>query len=293
MRKISTSQFIEKAVAKHGDKYDYSKTKYTSAKTKVIITCPEHGDFLQTPNNHTSGNGCPTCSGNAKLTTYGFIEKARNVHGDKYDYSESECVSYISKIKIKCPTHGLFMQNYDNHLSGRGCRKCGTLEMRKKQRKTVDDFILQSRELHGDNYNYGSVEYVNHNRKVNIECKSHGLFLQTPASHLRGSGCPSCATTCFDSSKPCKLYILVDGEGDKMKIGITSNMRRRMVELRMSTPFTFETLEYFDVEGCVARLVENVLHCFSTSLNLEGFNGSTEWFRYNGDVIRLARQILS
>lgn len=58
----TTESFIKKAKKVHGDKYDYSKVNYTKSQEKVIIICPEHGEFEQRPNDHLRGKGCPKCN---------------------------------------------------------------------------------------------------------------------------------------------------------------------------------------------------------------------------------------
>lgn len=121
---MKTEEFIAKSREVHGDKYDYSKTVYVNQTTDVVITCPKHGDFLQRPNNHYMGAGCPSCSGNRRLTTEKFIERAKNVHGNKYDYSKVVYVNNKTKVSIICPEHGEFLQSPDKHLQGRGCPGC-------------------------------------------------------------------------------------------------------------------------------------------------------------------------
>lgn len=83
--KLTKEEFIKKAKKIHGDKYDYSKIEYKSAKEKVCIICAEHGEFEQIARNHLQGQGCPMCGGRVKLTAKDFIKKAKEVHGNKYD----------------------------------------------------------------------------------------------------------------------------------------------------------------------------------------------------------------
>ena len=61
MAKLTTEEFIAKAKAVHGDRYDYSKVEYVNSKTKLCIICPKHGDFWQLPSNHLRGHGCVKC----------------------------------------------------------------------------------------------------------------------------------------------------------------------------------------------------------------------------------------
>ena len=106
MKRLTTEEFIEKARAIHGDKYDYSKVVYKTSQEKVIIVCPKHGEFLQRPNCHLNGAGCPKCCNNTKKTAESFIEDARAIHGDKYDYSKVEYVNNKIPVCIICPKHG-------------------------------------------------------------------------------------------------------------------------------------------------------------------------------------------
>lgn len=73
--KLTTSEFVTKAKQRHGDKYNYSRVVYQTAKTKVEIVCHHHGPFLQTPNSHLLGGGCPVCAGNTLNTNNKFDEK--------------------------------------------------------------------------------------------------------------------------------------------------------------------------------------------------------------------------
>ena len=127
-KKHTSELFIEKAIEIHGDSYDYSLVEYVHSKTKVKIVCHKHGWFLQKPNSHLKGKGCPDCGGNKKHTTESFIEKAKAVHGDKYNYSLVEYKNNSEKVTIVCTEHGNFTQAPVNHLSGQncpGCMSCG------------------------------------------------------------------------------------------------------------------------------------------------------------------------
>jgi hypothetical protein len=123
-KSIDTNVFIYKAKEIHGDKYDYSKVVYKTAKTKVCIICPRCGEFWQTPDSHLNKkSGCPICM-NA-MTTEEFIDKARKVHGDKYDYSKTQYNRSFEKVCVICPKHGEFWQTPNTHLVGKGCPQCG------------------------------------------------------------------------------------------------------------------------------------------------------------------------
>jgi hypothetical protein len=121
----SLEEFIKKAKEVHGEKYDYSLVEYNDCKIKIKIVCPAHGVFEQTPDSHIRGAGCPSCSGNKKLTTKEFIKKAKEVHGEKYDYSLTDYKGVDNIIKIVCPIHGIFEQTPYKHVRRKqGCAVC-------------------------------------------------------------------------------------------------------------------------------------------------------------------------
>ena len=129
----------------------------------------------------------------AKLTTEEFIKKAREVHGDKYDYSKVEYVNTRTQVRIVCPEHGEFWQTPQKHLAGQGCEKCFRASLTKRYSLGTDKFIEKANLVHKGFYDYSVVEYVNSHTHVQIICPIHGAFPQEPASHLRGHGCPFCA----------------------------------------------------------------------------------------------------
>jgi 5-methylcytosine-specific restriction endonuclease McrA len=121
----TTEEFIAKAIKRYGDKYDYSKVNYINNKTKVTIICREHGEFLQQPNGHLNGNECIECRGLKPLTKEIFIERAREVHGNVYDYSKVDYINYSTKVIIYCDEHGAFEQTPANHINSKQkCPKC-------------------------------------------------------------------------------------------------------------------------------------------------------------------------
>ena len=123
--KTTVNKFIEQAKKIHGGKYDYSLINYINAKTKIIIICPTHGQFTSTPSSHIhQKTGCSKCSEKYKYTNKEFIDKAKNIHLDRYDYTKVNYKNNYTKITIICPIHGEFKQTPSNHLSGKGCEIC-------------------------------------------------------------------------------------------------------------------------------------------------------------------------
>ena len=111
-----------------------------------------------------------------KSTKEEFIKKAELIHNGKYDYSNVEYVNSQTKVSIICPIHGKFLQTPAMHLSGNGCPKCKAQKQGNIQRKKVEDFVNEAKEIHGDKYDYSKVNYKNTHDKVCILCPKHGEF---------------------------------------------------------------------------------------------------------------------
>lgn len=124
-----------------------------------------------------------------RLTNGEFIEKARRVHGDKYEYTERTYTTSSVPIRVICPLHGEFQQVAGDHLRGFGCSACSG-----KRRLTTDQFIEKAQRVHLGRYDYSRVNYISSNTPVTILCPKHGEFSIKPTFHLYGTqnGCGKC-----------------------------------------------------------------------------------------------------
>jgi hypothetical protein len=180
--KKNTEEFIKRAREVHGDKYDYSKVNYINNRTKVCIICPEHGEFWQTPNKHLSGQHCPYCTLNKKLEKIEFIDKARGIHGNRYDYSKVNYINNRTKVCIICPEHGEFWQTPANHLSNHGCPKCKEKQskLEKEIKKILDEekiiYIFQYKKEWLKFKNQMSLDFYLPDYNIAIECQGEQHF---------------------------------------------------------------------------------------------------------------------
>lgn len=191
--KYTQDQFIEKAKAIHGNKYNYSETLYAGATQKILIKCNYcNKEFLQNAHSHLCGVGCPFCADkktSERLSSNKgrFVEKAKKVHNNKYDYNEVEYKRSDQKVKIFCKQcNHYFLQTPAHHLNGSGCPLCSS-------KLTTAEFIKKAKKIYGDKYSYDQVEYQGSECKVKIFCnKCKKYFEQTPHVHLKGKGCKYC-----------------------------------------------------------------------------------------------------
>ena len=214
----NNESFINDSNIKHNYKFDYTKTNYINTRTKVIITCKEHGDFEQRPQSHLKCQcGCKKCLGIFDKTQNEFINESIKIHGNKFLYDKVNYINTVTKITLICKEHGEFDTKPKTHLKNYGgCPKCS-----ERGKLNTKDFINKSKKIHGNKYDYSQTNYVNNNSIVDIICPKHGLFQQKPKTHISGSGCSLCSDSGFNKSKPGILYyILIDGK--YYKIGITN-----------------------------------------------------------------------
>jgi hypothetical protein len=153
-KRFNIKDFIKKSKKIHGNKYDYSLVDYEGSHKYVKILCPEHGEFKQKPYIHLQGKGCRLCDNKRKSLLYRsntneFIEKSKEIHGNKYDYSLVEYIDSNCPVKIICPEHGIFEQKPSLHLSGRGCKYCksskGELKIMEILESNNIDYIKEKR----------------------------------------------------------------------------------------------------------------------------------------------------
>jgi len=196
--RLIVNDLIEKCNELHNYKYNYNVINYKNAHLKIEATCPIHGSFFITINNHLyNKRGCPSCgfeklSEFRKSNTIAFIKKAIIIHNNKYDYSTVNYISAIDKIKIICLVHGEYWQIPSGHLSGKGCPNCWYKKNSELKTLSTDAFIEKANIVHNHKYNYEKAIYIASIDKVEIICPIHGIFWQIPNSHLMGCGCAKC-----------------------------------------------------------------------------------------------------
>lgn len=189
MRKLNIEEFISRAIKIHGLKYNYSESEYQGMNSKILIICNTcNNKFEQRAADHLSGCDCSFCTGK-NIDTTSFIQKAKSIHNNKYDYSYSVYIHVDEKIEIKCNICNLiFKQTPHDHLDGHGCPKCANC-----YKRTKEEFILEAINVHGNKYDYELSNYINNSNKIIIVCNKCNLkFEQTPHNHLAGQGCPEC-----------------------------------------------------------------------------------------------------
>ena len=190
---LDFEEFKKLASKKHNGKYKYLYEEKVGKRYYVRYSCPLHGEFSQREDMHLEGQGCPICRGTCKHTTKQWIQSAKKIHGDKYDYSKSIYNGAFEEVTITCPIHGDFNQTATSHLRGHGCPVCGKLERDKNRRMAPEEYIKRANEVHNGYYSYDNTVYKTINDTIFVTCPKHGDFPVMASTHLYlKSGCPIC-----------------------------------------------------------------------------------------------------
>lgn len=256
-------KFFTQAPVIHKNKYDYSKCEFYTSSDKAVIICPIHGEFLQSPEVHMRGSGCAECgrlvsSAKQKYKCADFIAAATNTHGDTYDYSELNFMSYDEKVDIICKIHGKFKQDPNNHITGNGCPACVKDMLREKFKMPEEEFFSRVKSNFPE-LDFSETVYTNNQDLIEVNCPTHGKFKKKGWYLIQGYGCTRCARNLcgYKSRKNGTLYILKVTE-EVCKFGITNSMEERLAAIRKKSCFDIELLYRFDFEdGSIPKFIES------------------------------------
>lgn len=231
-----------------------------------------------------------------KRTLEEFIVESEKVHGKIYDYSNSVYIKSTIKIDILCKKHGEFSIFPQHHLRGGVCPFCNT----NNSRLNKEEFVKRSINIHGNKYDYFHTNYKNNATKVNILCKSHGEFLQTPQNHLCGQGCPKCAKEAtrniswgYSSWGDCgikskrfdsfKVYVIecYNNYERFIKIGKTFNTIDNRFDNSIKMPYSWDIVKIYEGSPIDMCNLEKKLHKTFKELKYNPilpFDGSKECF---------------
>lgn len=195
--------FISLSNNKYSNKFLFPNinNEYETCNSYITIICPTHGEFNCRARVHIhSKYGCKRCSevlaprlakgtkGVLRKDPDKFIEDAKVIHGEKYDYSKTYYISRLTPITITCYIHGDFSMEAKRHLEGRGCKKC----WEERARLPIHLFIEKAEKVHGKKYDYTKMDYISYTKTITLICNEHGEFTLNAGEHINGKGCAKC-----------------------------------------------------------------------------------------------------
>lgn len=185
-----------------------------------------------------------------------FINKAKEVHSDKYDYHLSEYIKDRIKVKIICSIHGFFEQTPLNHIHNKqGCPKCGAKNVNQSRMIPLIDFFKKANEVHNNKYDYSKSNYVNISTKILIICPIHGEFKQQPFGHINDKhGCPKCGnenngwrrSLFAKRMKDFSIFYIINCYNDTenfYKIGITNSSTKLRYSGKSRMPYQYNIIK--------------------------------------------------
>ena len=276
--------FIEKAVNKHGNKYDYTEVDYQGSEVKVKIWCNTHKEFFwQTPKKHVNGRGCPKCKVDSvkekqRYSLNDYLPRLEQMYAGVLDFSSTKYTNWKTKIEVfDLKYNDVFETTIAVLLEGNYIPRVNTL----------DRFLqeVNLRDIKG--YDYSNINWESNMRKVKIKCLDcNNLFMQTPYRHLQGRGCPYCNPSGFQTNKPAEVYYLKLKYQDTFyyKIGITNRTykeRYTLTDLALveeAHVLFFENgQDAWDLELSIKREFKEYLYT-GGSIILQGAKGNAELF---------------
>lgn len=276
----------------HGD--------YKGCYTKIHARCPTHGEIKSLSINSlmNSKHGCRECY-NQKVRERGLTgQKLTEKYASKCGYPKGTKIirtdtdGLLKVFCSKCATDeyaaaglcdGIFNTNISALCSGyRSCR-CGATNRKPEKiaRFQCESLLIES----GIDFIGWKDGYKNSRSKIIASCRIHGTFYPSTATILNGRRCPSCSAGGYSVNKRGYLYLLSSDCGKMMKVGISNNVKKRMKDLVRCTPFGFRLVTYKDMPGEIAPIIEKNILSSSDRLGLSGFNGASEWIRYDDEIL--------
>ena len=294
----------EKFYREIGKIYDLEKFIYINSSTKGIAICHEkdfngneHGKFEMTPNALLNGERCPKCSFNYR-DLESFVKYANYIHNFKYDYSDFVYIDNSTKGKIYCPIHGEFWKSPGNHTNSfhpQGCPSCAKIDFGVKLRLSNDEFLIRSKAIHNDAYEYLD-NYISYETKMKIKCKKCGnVFYQTPDNHLHNHGCPFCTKS--------KMENIVETLLEKNKIKFTREKTFDWLVYKRNMKLDFylddygiaiecQGIQHFEEVPYFGKLEERIKRDSLKKELCEKHNIPIFYISYNDDIIQIFNNVI-
>ena len=291
--KLTSEEFIAKAILIHGSIYNYDKVVYTNSHTKVEIICSIHGSFFMAPNNHLNGQHCPLCARTSigdklRHTQKQFIERAKSIHGNNFDYSRVIYKDMHTPIEVIHKCGSIVHTTPANHLTSITCFKCSVENLAVQRKQASEAAKLKFYEKHKSTYRF-LTEYIAARQPITVQhivC-SH-IFTSTP-DNLKVERCPCCADYGFNPAAPATLYYLSIDNGTYYKIGITNrSVEERFIRKDLDRIKILNTWYY--PQGSIAYQKEQyILKLFSEYKAASNIlaSGNTEIFTTN--ILKLGK----
>lgn len=291
---VRETQILEVA-NKNGHIFKGFNDVYVNKESRITMSCPTHGEWNTTIANYIRNGNCRQCQIQSRRDN-GITEKIKDCLPPHVSF-----VSFVdgytnqrSKVIIKCDIHGESTKSVTDIVNKNSfCKNCGFESTRLKRKLNINDVesrVIDKCQIKGYEYR-GLVDgYTNNQSSIILRCPSHGEWVTTFQTFMKSKhGCPNCRNHGYKTGTDGFLYILRSTCGQLMKIGITNNLDVRLSELKWYTPFEFNVIETMKSTAESVQVIEKGLHSIYVPAGMRGFNGATEWFKWDSSVINMMR----
>ena len=262
-KKHTKESVLEQAKLKHGDLYEYDLSDYKNISSKVKLKCEKHGWVSVLASSLLRNGKCPKCHG--ALDTEEFINRSKNIHGDKYGYEKVNYTKLTEKVEIYCnDCKNYYFQKPSEHLDGCGCNLCRTTE-----RKTQEQFIKEANKFHNNFYNYDKTVYVNNKSMITVHCPIHGDFTVQAKSHLK-TKCRKCdkSSTSFPEQY---IYFVIKNTYPEFTIQNGFKILNKELDIFIKEPnigIEYDGKRYHGEDAKILKDIEKNLHFVNNNIQI-------------------------
>lgn len=267
--------------------------EYRNNRSRAVCHCDNGHEWGASVNSllKVNGHGCPKCAVDKQRKPREQCEQEINKMDDvRFVRWDGEYRNSASKAVVRCTIDGHMWSAIVNNLLsfGTGCPKCAAKTIADKKRKPRQECEQEIDNIPGVMFICWKDEYRGARSYVTVQCTADGHEWDARVGHLlhSGTGCPKCAVSGYNPSKHGTLYALLSECRRYVKIGISNDYKRRLVELATATPFAFERIGLIHGDGAYIASLEKQIHSMTEqALFNETFNGYTEWRKWDSRVL--------
>lgn len=265
------------------------KDGFKNKESRVVLSCNQHGVWDTKCYHFLNGSGCPLCGGTRTTPEQRLIEIKDKLKNSKSEFIEfkNDFQNGSSVCSLKCSLHGEWEATVNRLMFGSvDCHLCVT--NRQKTKNERESEISERCNETGYTFVKWLDETITWESRIILECKDHGNFILTVNKFTsRLSNCPGCCKTGFNIKRNGTLYLLRSFDGVYIKVGISNNYKERINNLKRVTPFDFNVIGLYHSNGETIRSLEKDFHSHFESAGLTGFDGCTEWLKWNPNITTL------
>lgn len=261
---------------------------YKNRSSLAVMRCHRGHEWSTKVSNLLRGHSCPRCAhDNMRSDSHSLEKRLNDIEGMRFvKWSDGRYVNLHSKALMRCYKNHTWSASARNLIDKKsGCPMCSSTSLRPSGESEALLNALQGMMF----VRWGGV-YKNANSKAVMRCElGHEWAARLNNLLNSGNGCPHCAQYGFNLEAPATLYTLRSECGQHVKVGVTGHLEQRLAQLKRATPFEFSTVALVHGAGHEIRDLEKMFHANFESSGFTGFDGATEWLKFDPNIPALMK----